>query len=144
MDKKELKKRCRECDVYLTPEDLARWADLYKSRLIDELYAVEKALTALSWMKSEKEFPLRLDRDTVLKASDTLMLMTAFRHSSETFEPGDYSKLFEKTEDDFFGGIYLRDLVCTLDVLASLMRDAQYPPEQSPHPLEADETKRKK
>lgn len=144
MDKKELKKRCLERDVYLTPEDLARWADFYKSRLIDELYAVEKALTALSWIKSEKEFPLRLDRDTVLKTSDTLLLMTAFRHRSETFENGDYSKLMEKTEDDFFGGIYLRDLVCTLDVLASLMRDDQDPPEQSLHPSEEDETKRKK
>ena len=125
MDKKELKKRCRECDVYLTPEDLARWADLYKSCLIDELYAVEKALTVLSWIKSEEEFPLRIDRETVVNASDTLMLMTSFRHRSETFENGDYSTLVEKTGDDFFGGIYLRDLVCTLDAFAALMRDAQ-------------------
>lgn len=125
MDKEELKKRCRERGVYLNPEDLARWADFYKSRLIDELYAVEKALTALSWIKSEKEFPLILDRDTVLKTSETLITMTAFRHRSETFENGDYSKLMEKTEDDFFGGIYLRDLVYTLDTLASLMSSDQ-------------------
>ena len=123
--KKELKKICDEMDVYFTPADLARWAELYKSCLIDELYAVEKALTVLSWIKSEKEFPLRLDRDTVLKVSETLTRMTDFRHRSEPFEPGDYIKLMKKTEDDFFGGKYLRDLVCTLDILASLMSNAQ-------------------
>lgn len=123
MDKKELKKRCSEWDVFLTPNDLLRWAEYYRSHLIDELYAVEKAIVALSWIRSEEEFPLRIDRDTVLKACETLMRTITFRHSSAMIEDGDYNALIEKTEDDFFGGIYLRDLVCTLNILASLMRN---------------------
>ncbi len=125
MDKKELKKRCNEGNVCLTPTDLARWAEFYRSHLIDELYAVEKSLTVLSWISTEEEIPLRLDRETISKAAETLMRTIAFRHSEKTFEDGDYSALIKNTDGDFFGGVYIRDLVYTLDTLASLMSSDQ-------------------
>ena len=123
MDKEELKKRCSEWDVVLTPNDLLRWAEYYRSHLIDELYAVEKAIVALSWISSEEEYALQLDRDTVLKTLEVLMRAITFRHSTAMIEDGDYNALIEKTDDDFFGGVYLRDLACTLEILASLMRN---------------------
>ena len=125
MEKEELKKRCSEWDVVLTPNDLLRWAEYYRSHLIDELYAVEKAIVALSWISSEEEYALQLDRDTVLKTLEMLMRAITFRHMSTAIVDGDYNVLIKKTDDDFFGGIHLRDLACTLEILASLMRDDQ-------------------
>lgn len=144
MDKKELKKRFEEEEIYFTIRDLNRLVHLYQRLLIEEIYAVRTAMFFLTWLESEGNYPLGLSSEEIIEASKTLKKMTSFRHRRETFEDRDYNALINKTDDDFFGGLFLRDLVYTLDCFAPLVSDDQDPPEQSPHPLEVDETKRKK
>ena len=131
MEREDALKRIYESGVAFDVAQIELWANLYEDRLIDELYAVRKAITVLAWLKAKKDFSLCLDGETIRRASDILVNMACTRHSFDCDEGDerDYNQLFKNTEKDFFGGLYIKDLVCTLDTLASLMNDDQDPQE---------------
>lgn len=127
MDREEVKKTIEDAGVLFGADHLERWAEVYRSFLIDELYAIQKALVVLAWLKSEKNYKLSIDKRTISEASDTLVKMACIRHRFDCDKSGerDYTMLFCKTEGDFLGGLYLKDLVCTLDTLVSLPESDQ-------------------
>lgn len=138
MDKKDLLKKLDEAGVVFRTEDLERWGELYQSYLIEELYALHKALFVLAYINSKEDtifkddFPLICNSGTLRKSSDRLVDMACMRHGlgfkynfSEDGKREEYVEFFKKTGKDFFGGLYLKDLACTLYTLADLMENEQ-------------------
>lgn len=125
MENKELMERFEKKEIFFSISDLNRWIHFYQSCLVEEVYAVRTAIIFLTWLESKRDYPLDLSSEKITNASKTLKQMAALRHKNEELNDGDYNALIEKTADDFFGGLYLRDLVYTLDTLASLMSSDQ-------------------
>ena len=112
-------KETSEVDFY--PEVMEIGLDLYKSSLIDELYAIEKAERILAWLNPSRISPQPMDNKAVGEIADTLVRMAQARHIfvCGERENRDYTKLFHGVEKDFFGGTWLTSLVYILDNVAS-------------------------
>lgn len=124
----EILKKIKESgELHFDTSGIALYIDFYKSNLIEELYAIEKAECILAWLKPDRVAHQPLDNETVGKIADSLVKMAQYRHNFECGQRGsrDYTKLYSAVETDFFGGLWLTNLVYILDTVASQQETGQ-------------------